>query len=151
LRYSEARALVGGTGLLLLFLGFVAGRDHPALFLASIVALSAAFEFLFPRSIIPRLFVVGAFWALLFMSIMILPSKAFEVAISWTIVLLAIFLLVLRWARKRDRERGKWANETPWITVRYAAPCTRCHQIIHVGERALWKKGVGIRHGNCNQ
>jgi hypothetical protein len=35
------------------------------------------------------------------------------------------------------------------ITVKYKSRCIRCNRLIRPGERAFWKKGLGIWHDSC--
>jgi ATP-dependent exoDNAse (exonuclease V) beta subunit len=48
-------------------------------------------------------------------------------------------------ARVRGRLDGSW------ITVKYSNYCVKCSKLITEGEKALWREGVGIWHGNCNK
>ena len=41
--------------------------------------------------------------------------------------------------------------EGSWITVKYSNYCLKCSRLITEGERALWKEGMGIWHGNCQK
>jgi hypothetical protein len=41
--------------------------------------------------------------------------------------------------------------EGSWITVKYSNYCLKCSHLITEGEKALWKEGVGIWHGNCQK
>ncbi|MGD0424190.1 MAG: hypothetical protein ABSA92_12150 [Candidatus Bathyarchaeia archaeon] len=41
--------------------------------------------------------------------------------------------------------------EGTWITVKYSNYCLKCSKLIAEGERALWKEGAGIWHGNCRK
>jgi hypothetical protein len=41
--------------------------------------------------------------------------------------------------------------EGSWITVKYSNYCLKCSKLITEGEKALWKEGAGIWHGNCQK
>lgn len=36
------------------------------------------------------------------------------------------------------------------ITIKYQNKCIECQEDILVGEKQLWKKGMGVKHTKCN-
>ena len=43
--------------------------------------------------------------------------------------------------------RIKWIA----LTVKYQAYCMVCGELIHVGGKAQWFKGIGVRHASCGK
>ena len=54
-----------------------------------------------------------------------------------------------RWAPRTTKSHERL--EGSWITVKFSNYCLKCSKLITEGERALWKEGVGIWHGNCQK
>jgi hypothetical protein len=54
-----------------------------------------------------------------------------------------------RWSPRSTKSHERL--EGSWITVKYSNYCLKCSKRITEGERALWKEGVGIWHGNCQK
>jgi len=159
--------LAGAAGLLLLVSWFL-GRENTALVLAAIIASAAILGYFFGRRVksdwqepvefaLGRLIPAAGCWGLL-MTTIIFPS--WDKLIAWSLVTLTLLSVWiagkyepgewLAYGQSKGRVIGLLKHEGILITVKYEGRCVFCSRAIPPGEKALWKKGVGIWHQSCN-